>query len=76
MPQLSLYLDQKTMDLVEKMAKIDKTSISKWVGGKLKSSVKNNWPIQYFDNYGVLAEDDFAEIKDLSLSEDTERETL
>ena len=54
MPQLSLYVDEKTLKIVEKMAKINKTSISKWVSAQIKSSIKIDWPQHFFDNYGSM----------------------
>ncbi len=54
MPQLSLYLDDGTLKLVERAAKLKNTSISKWVRGKVLQSLKNEWPDGYFDLFGAV----------------------
>ena len=56
MPQLSLYLDDGTLKLVERAAKLNNTSISKWVRGKVLQSLKNEWPDGYFDLFGAVAD--------------------
>ncbi len=44
MPQISLYIDEETLKKIEKAAKKEHLSISKWVGNNIKRSFepKNN----------------------------------
>lgn len=65
MPQLSLYIDQDTLKKVEKAAKVDKMSISKWVCNKLQSSLHDSWPEGYFDLFGSINDDSFNETKQM-----------
>ncbi len=76
MPQLSLYLDEDTLKKIELAAKIDHTSISKWVSTKLKESLNNTWPVNYESLFGSINDDTFIthEINDYSI--DSEREEI
>ena len=76
MPQLSLYVDEKTLKKIEKAARLENTSISKWVTGKLTQYLDNNWPDNYISLYGSIEDDSFCaeEIKDFS--SDIDREEL
>ena len=44
MPQLSLYIDENTLEKMILAAKIEKISISKLVVKKLKESFHDKWP--------------------------------
>ena len=44
MPQLSLYIDDETLKKIEREAKKEKISLSKWVRKTLNKSLKKNWP--------------------------------
>ena len=76
MPQLSLYVDQQTLEIVEKMAKMNNTSISKWVCTQIKRSAQSNWPDNFFNQFGALADTDFGEVDSLSFESDSKREEL
>ena len=41
MPQISLYIDEETLKKVEKAAKKEHISISKWVGNNIKRSFES-----------------------------------
>jgi len=73
MPQLSLYVDADTLTKIEKAAKIDHKSISKWVSIRLKNILPNSWPDNYGKLFGSLSDDDLPEIKQLSFKNDGTR---
>lgn len=76
MAQLSLYIDQDTLKKVEKAAKMEKTSISKWVCQKLRLALSNEWPDNYFELFGSIKDHSFNLEKKLSFNDDTKREAL
>ena len=62
MPQLSLYLDESTMEILRASAQSENTSMSKYAA-KLISSRKQygGWPDGYWENvYGCLDDDSFT----------------
>ncbi len=76
MPQISLYVDNETLKKVEQAAKLEKKTISKWVSSKLKSSLKNDWPREWFNLYGSIKDESFVEAEELSSDKDIKRESL
>jgi len=76
MPQLSLYIDQDTMKKVEKAAKLENVSLSKWVCKKLKSVMIDEWPDNYFELFGSITDPSFKYDKKLSFKNDNKRELL
>lgn len=78
MPQLSLYIDAETLNKLEVAAKIDRTSVSKWVTERLKEDLIHNWPSNYQSLFGSIRDESFGvdKIHDVSFSVDSERETL
>lgn len=76
MPQLSLYIDDETLSRIEAAAKINKTSISKWVSERLKESLAKSWPENYGSLFGSVDDDSFIVQKHKSFSDDSKRETL
>lgn len=60
MPQLSLYLDAETLAKIEKAAKLNNTSISKWVSGVLAESLAKRWPDNYASLFGSIDDDTFT----------------
>jgi hypothetical protein len=78
MPQLSLYIDAKTLSKLQEAAKINNTSVSKWVNKKLKEELLHNWPDNYQSLFGSINDESFTaeHINDLSFSDDAEREPL
>lgn len=47
MAQLSIYIDDKTLRKVERAAKNDKKSISKWVSEQLSNNIPFPTPLKY-----------------------------
>ena len=75
MPQISLYIDKVTLAKIEKAAAKERTSISKWVGKKIKKAIGEEYPKGFFDLFGSLTNTSF-ESKKLSFDLDSKRETL
>jgi len=76
MPQISLYIDEKTLKKVEKAAKAENKSISKWVSSKLKSSLENKWPKEYFTLFASIKDESFTEPVELEDEANLKREKL
>ncbi len=76
MPQLSLYLDEKTLKKVEKAARLENTSISKWVTGKLKEHLENDWPDNYSSLFGSIRDECFCAEAIADFADDACREDL
>jgi hypothetical protein len=76
MPQLSLYLDSETLELVEEGARARKLSLSKYVASVLKERAANAWPESIFDLFGSIDDDTFCEPAELSFTDDLERAEL
>lgn len=76
MPQLSLYIDEETLSRIETAAKINKTSISKWVSERLKESLVKSWPENYRSLFGSVDDDTFVVEKHKNFSDDSERVEL
>jgi hypothetical protein len=74
MPQLSLYIEEKTLKKIELAAKINHTSISRWVTARLKESLENNWPENYENLFGCIEDDTFSAKRNEKFSDDVERE--
>jgi len=54
MAQLSLYFDEPTLKLLEKAAKANNLSVSKWVKSKVLRSLEEEWPDNYFALFGAI----------------------
>lgn len=73
MPQISLYIDEKTLKKVESAAKRSRLSISKWVAEQIKSKLDPVYPANYEKLFGSITDDTFARPKDLDFHTDTKR---
>lgn len=75
MPQISLYINDKTLKKIEKAAQLENTSISKWVSGKLAEHLENDWPDNYSSLFGSIKDDSFCAetIKDFTTDIDREK---
>lgn len=76
MSQLSLYIDENTLNKIEQVAAIEHISISKWVSSKLKNILNNSWPKHYFELFGSIDDSTFNKPEQLKLDDDNRRETL
>jgi hypothetical protein len=76
MPQISLYIDDKTLKKVENAAKRQHTSISKWVAEQLRSRVDPAYPAQFEDLFGSIKDETFIEPKEIQFISDLIRSEL
>lgn len=76
MPQISLYIDEKTLKKIEVIAGLENISLSKWVGSRIKESLDNNYPPNYFELFGSVKDDTLKEPEELYNSSDSAREEL
>ncbi len=72
MPQLSLYLDESTMDVLRNAAKQEGTSLSRYARRLIQDRASLTWPAGFWDTYGSLKDDSFVVPEDLDLSFDGE----
>ena len=76
MPQLSLYIDEKTLNRISLAAKIENLSISKFVVKKLNESMHDSWPENYGELYGSIIDESFDTADSLKFENDSPREQL
>ena len=76
MAQLTLYIDDETRSKIEAAAKTAGSSVSAWVAQRLRESVEEAWPKDYFDLLGSLATSDLERPKELRGQGDIPREAL
>jgi hypothetical protein len=73
MPQISLYIDEKTLQKVESAAKRQHLSISKWVAEQIRAKVDPIYPVNYENLYGSIDDDTFAAPSELNFDQDADR---
>ena len=77
MAQITLYIDEKTMNFFKQAAKHEKESISSWAKKRLMTSLHSHWPKGFFQLAGSLKDvDDFKVPKDLSWDKAVHRKSL
>jgi hypothetical protein len=76
MPQVSLYIDKETLEKIEELAQKSHTSISKWVGTKLKRLIKDDYPEDFFGLFGSIRDDSFHRPEELSFDADSKRVSI
>ena len=76
MPQISLYIDEKTLKEVEKAASDEQISMSKWVVGRIKSQLRPRYPDNYAALFGSLRDDPIERPEQIPFEKDTERMSL
>ena len=76
MPQISLYLDENIHKEISKRAKLNKTSISKFVVTTLKAHLSKNWPEGFKNTFGSISDDSFIRQDTPDWSMDVPRESL
>lgn len=79
MPQLSLYLDDETMEKLRADAKRENLSLSKHVAKLIRESGSgdgNGWSERFWETYGSLAETDFHRPEQPDWSLDAPRKSL
>ncbi|MFA6008022.1 MAG: hypothetical protein WC784_05295 [Candidatus Shapirobacteria bacterium] len=76
MPQISLYIDEKTLKKVENAAKRQHISISKWVAEQIRSRVEPAYPVNFEALFGSITDDTFIEPEEISCNSDLAREEI
>ena len=76
MAQLTIYLDDDSIQRIEAAAAREKSSVSKWVKTRLVDALDSKWPHGYFELFGSLADGDFSRPAQLDPGLDASRETL
>lgn len=73
MPQLSLYIDDDTMNGLRKRASLNDESLSKYVVRLIKNDASDGWPEGYWSLFGSVSDDSFSAPADLSFALDAPR---
>ena len=76
MPQLSLYLNDRTYAKVRKAAEAEAMSVSKWVAEKLNDAMAEDWPDGFDLLFGCISDDSFQAPKREAFTSDAIRESL
>lgn len=77
MPQISLYVDKKTMRRITDSAKRERKSVSSWVRDHVMREPRSSWPAGYFENViGCLKDSDLEVPKRPDPRLDAKREPL
>lgn len=76
MLKITLNIDKTTLEKMEKSAKAEDLSISKWVIRQLKKSLKADYPADFESLFGSIKGERFTEPEQLSVEADFNRETF
>ncbi len=76
MPQISLYVDQETLEKIERNAGEQHTSISKWVGEIIKRYLTDTYPEGFFDLFGSAKDDTMVRPPQIDFTHDINREEI
>ena len=76
MPQISLYIDEKTLKKVESAAMRQHTSISKWVAEQIRARVEPAYPYDYESLFGSIDDPTFIEPEETGFGSDSNREAM
>jgi len=76
MPQISLYIDEKTLKKVESAAMRQRVSISKWVAEQIRAKVEPVYPVDYEILFGSISDDTFIKPVVPAFGSDIKREGL
>lgn len=76
MPQLSLYIDEETLERLKRAAALEKVSLSKYVSRRIRQSVTDSWPPNYGALFGAIDDESFAAERTAGFADDTPREKL
>jgi hypothetical protein len=74
MPQISLYIDEKTLKKVENAAQRQHVSISKWVSEQIKTKIEPIYPINFDSLFGSIKDETFIEPEEIAFGSDLRRE--
>lgn len=76
MPQISLYVDETTLQKIEHAAHQENVSISKWVSSKLKEHIEPGFSKDFQNLFGSITDDNFIKPKEAGFLADSYRELL
>lgn len=76
MPQISLYIDEKTLKKVEDAAMRQRVSISKWVAEQIRAKVEPVYPADYDILFGSISDDTFVRPAVPTFGSDRKRNVL
>ena len=74
MPQISLYIDESTLKRLEKAARLQRLSISKWVAQQIRTSLDNSYPADFAGLFGSITDETFVRPAQPEFTDDIERE--
>ncbi len=60
MPQLSLYLDDATMEALRSDAGRERVSLSQYARQLIRERAESSWPAGFWDTYGALSDPTFT----------------
>jgi len=60
MPQVSLYIDERTLKRIQTAAKTENLSLSRYVSQKLRATLEDEWPDNYSDLFGSVTDPSFG----------------
>ena len=77
MPQLSLYLDEASMQQLRERARDEGVSLSKYAGAAIEQRVgSTGWPEGYWELYGSIDDESLAAPADLDFARDRPRPAI
>ncbi|MFP4180824.1 MAG: DUF6364 family protein [Spirochaetaceae bacterium] len=76
MPQISLYIDEKTLQKIKNAAARRNISISKLVSELIRSRTEPVYPKEYEELFGSIKDDTFEAPPEIPFSSDSHREVL
>lgn len=76
MPQLSLYLDEQTMNALRMRAARSDSSLSQYVAALVRNDLKSKLPDNFLRLYGSLDDESFTAPEELDYSQDLPRVSL
>jgi hypothetical protein len=76
MPQVSLYLDESTHTELEARAKLNRTSLSKFVVDMIKAQLSKGWPDGFQNLFGSIEDASFHRQGEHGRALDAPRESL
>lgn len=76
MAQLTIYLDADSFHRIVAAAARENDSVSGWAKKRLLRSLKDQWPIGFFDLVGALGQEDFQRPPQPDYPLDSQREPL
>lgn len=76
MPQPSLYINAETLAKIENAARMNQTSISKWVNDRLKEALSSTWSENYETLFGSITDETFEVNRSDDFDSDRKRDNF